>query len=133
MKVHGRCHCGAITYEAIVDPALVRICHCTDCQMLTGSPFRANVSTTKGSFVLKSGEPKLYFKTADSGTRRAHAFCPNCGSPVYSAAADNTQPYSLRLGALAERHALLPTKQIWCKSALSWAMNLGNVPQVQHQ
>ena len=37
----------AITFEGrilylTVDPALVRICHCTDCQMLTGSPVRAN-------------------------------------------------------------------------------------------
>ena len=31
MRVHGSCHCGAITYEADVDPALVGVCSCTDC------------------------------------------------------------------------------------------------------
>ena len=29
MKVTGGCHCGHITYEAEVDPATVRVCHCT--------------------------------------------------------------------------------------------------------
>ena len=31
MKIDGSCHCGAIVYEADIDPAQVRICHCTDC------------------------------------------------------------------------------------------------------
>ncbi len=46
MKVEGRCHCGQITYEATVDPEKVSICHCTDCQMLTGSAYRATVPDT---------------------------------------------------------------------------------------
>lgn len=36
MIVHGRCHCGAIAYEAEVEPGNVNICHCRDCQTLTG-------------------------------------------------------------------------------------------------
>ena len=27
MKVNGKCHCGAIAYEAVVDPVRVTICH----------------------------------------------------------------------------------------------------------
>jgi len=36
MKVDGRCHCGYITYEAEIDLENL-ICHCTDCQTLSGS------------------------------------------------------------------------------------------------
>jgi len=36
MKVDGGRHCGNIRYEAEVDLANVVICHCTDCQTLTG-------------------------------------------------------------------------------------------------
>jgi hypothetical protein len=39
MKIDGGCHCGAIAYEAEVDPDRVGICHCTDCQQLTGTAF----------------------------------------------------------------------------------------------
>ena len=57
MKVEGRCHCGKITYEAVVDPAKVSICHCTDCQMLTGSAYRASVPAPRETFVLRTGRP----------------------------------------------------------------------------
>ena len=43
MKVTGRCHCGQISFEAEIDPTQVRICHCTDCQTLTGTAFRTTV------------------------------------------------------------------------------------------
>ncbi|MEJ0023213.1 MAG: GFA family protein, partial [Alphaproteobacteria bacterium] len=29
-----------MTYEAEIDPAMVGICHCTDCQMMSGSAYR---------------------------------------------------------------------------------------------
>ena len=38
MRIDGRCHCGAITFEGEIDPDKVAICHCTDCQASTGSP-----------------------------------------------------------------------------------------------
>jgi hypothetical protein len=41
MKIDGHCHCGEITFEAEVDPDALNICHCTDCQTLSGSAFRA--------------------------------------------------------------------------------------------
>ena len=52
MRVDGSCHCGAITYEAEVDPEKVMICHCTDCQTLSGSSFRTVALTAEGSFRL---------------------------------------------------------------------------------
>ena len=85
MKIDGACHCGAITYAAEIDPAGVRLCHCTDCQTLSGSAFRVTVSAADGSFTLLSGRPKIYIKTTESGARRAHAFCPDCGTPIYIA------------------------------------------------
>ena len=76
MKVTGGCHCGHITYEAEVDPATVRVCHCTDCQKLTGTAFRAAIPSLPETFVLKSGTPKIYIKTAESGKKRWHALLP---------------------------------------------------------
>ena len=43
MKITGGCHCGAITYEAEVDPDHTSICHCTDCQQLSGTVFRTSI------------------------------------------------------------------------------------------
>lgn len=130
MKVQGRCHCGRIRYEAEIDPERVSMCHCTDCQMLTGSAYRVSVPAPRESFVLIAGEPKRYIKTAESGTRRAHSFCADCGAPVYSTAVEADPPaYSLRIGCLDQRAQLAPRKQIWCRSALGWASSLEALPR----
>jgi len=133
MKVEGRCHCGRITYEATVDPALVTICHCTDCQLLTGSAFRVTVPAPRETFSLLTGQPKVYVKTADSGRKRAHAFCPDCGTPIHSSAPVDPTSYSLRVGCLQQRAELRPRRQNWCDSALGWALNLEGVPQQRRQ
>jgi hypothetical protein len=134
MQVEGKCHCGKIAYQATVDPDTVLLCHCTDCQTLTGSPFRANIQAPAASFVLLRGEPKIYIKTAESGSKRAHAFCPDCGTPIYASAISNPPSYSLRVGSIQQRKELnRPKRQIWCRSALSWSMDLNGVEKVDRQ
>jgi hypothetical protein len=134
MHVDGRCHCGNIRYEAEVDPARVAICHCTDCQVLTGSPYRVSVVVPAGDFRLLAGEPRIYVKTADSGNRRAHAFCPRCGTPVFARPeADPPQTYTLRIGGLAQRASLPPQRQIWCQSSIDWAKDIRGVPSSERQ
>lgn len=131
MKIDGRCHCGDITFEAEVDPDTINICHCTDCQMLTGSAFRANVMAPAAQFALRSGTPKSYVKTAESGTKRRHAFCGNCGTPVYACAVEDPQSYSLRVGTIAQRASFRPRRQIWRRSALAWVDAMAAVPAAE--
>jgi hypothetical protein len=130
MKIEGQCHCGRIAYEAEVDPAMAAMCHCSDCQSFSGSPFRASVPANAGDFHLLRGQPKIYVKTADSGTKRAQAFCGDCGSPIYAAAPENPQQYNLRLGAVKQRAEIAPQRQIWCDSALAWALDVSDIPGV---
>ena len=99
MKIDGGCHCGYITYEAEADPERTSICHCTDCQMLTGTVFRTSIRAADGTFKIPSGEPTVHVKTAESGTKRAQAFCPRCGSPIYSTTpGDGPKVYNIRVG-----------------------------------
>jgi hypothetical protein len=130
MKVDGGCHCGFITFEAEVDPADVGVCHCTDCQQLTSTAFTTFVFAPRAGFKLLSGTPKVYLKTGTSGAKRAQAFCPHCGSRIYACAAvAEPERYNLRLGTIRQRRELRPQVQIWCRSALDWAMDLGSVKQ----
>jgi hypothetical protein len=135
MHIEGGCHCGYITYEAEVDPDTVGICHCTDCQWLTGTAFRTTVRSHKGAFKLLTGQPKIYVKTAESGNRRAHGFCPECGTPLYATTVDDPQVYGIRVGTTRQRIELRPKRQGWCRSALDWVMNLESLPQspMQHR
>ena len=128
MKVDGACHCGYLTFKAEVDPATVIVCHCTDCQILSGSAFRIVVPAIAGSFSFLTGVPTIYVKAAESGNRRNQAFCPKCGTAIYSSPADGqSQYFGLRVGALRQRLELAPGKQAWRRSALPW---LGHVTEL---
>jgi len=134
MKVTGQCHCGAITYEADVEHDSITICHCRDCQRLSGTAFRANVAAPSKAFRLLRGEPRSYIKTADSGARRRHAFCGQCGAPVYSCAVENPQSYTLRVGALDQASELgKPVSQIWTRRRLGWVPAIAGVHEHEGQ
>jgi len=127
MQIHGRCHCGNISFTAEADPAKVFACHCTDCQTMSGAPFRAVVRVPVSGFSL-NGSPNIYIKTAQSGNRRAQAFCGECGTPLYATSADNPTLYGVRLGCVEERAQLAPSKQVWTRSSMPWLHNLASVP-----
>ena len=132
MHIDGSCHCGKITYEAEIDPELVKICHCTDCQTLSGTAFRTNVQTR--AFKLLTGKPKIYVKIAESGNRRQLAFCADCGTPIYSAPPGNlAKVVVLRVGAIRQRGQLPPTEQYWFRSAQRWLQNLSAVKTREKQ
>ena len=133
MRIEGGCHCGYISYEAEIDPETVSICHCTDCQTLTGTAYRTNVRSLEGTFKLLAGPPKIYVKTAESGNKRAHGFCPECGTPIYSTTVSNPKVHGLRVGTIRQRAELRPKHQGWCRSAVPWAQNLSAVPQFPKQ
>jgi hypothetical protein len=127
MTIDGGCHCGQIKYEAVVDPEKVAICHCTDCQTLSGSAYRTVAPAT--GFKLLAGKPKVYVKTAESGNQRQQAFCPECGTPIYSAPVSDVVIHHLRVGTIRQRAQLPPRVQNWCRSALGWVTGLKDLPQ----
>lgn len=127
MHINGACHCGSISFTAEIDPSRVTVCHCTDCQVLSGSPFRAVVAAPVESFVLR-GQPRSYIKVAQSGNRRVQAFCPECGTPLYGTAPENATSVIIRLGCVEQRAQLQPAVQIWQRSAMSWTSELSSIP-----
>jgi len=129
MHVDGGCHCGFIKYEAEVDPASVGICHCTDCQTLTGTAYRTTVQSLQGAFKLLCGEPTIYIKTAESGNQRAHGFCPRCGTPLYATTVGTPDLYGIRVGTTRQRAELPPHRQGWCRSAQAWSMQIDDLPK----
>ena len=134
MNIEGTCHCGYITFSAEIDPNNVIICHCTDCQTLSGSAYRTIAPATQGTFKLLSGEPKIYVKTAESGSRRSQAFCPECGTPIYAAPEGDGEPFfGIRVGAIRQRDQIIPKIQYWGQSAQSWVQNISNIPKVEKE
>jgi hypothetical protein len=128
-----RCHCGYITFEAEANPDDTAVCHCTDCQSLSGSAFRT-VIRAGDTFRLLSGEPTVYIKTAESGNKRAQAFCPRCGSPIYATSVgDGPKAYGVRAGTVRQRDQFAPKVQIWSRSRQKWVTDLGSVRMTEKQ
>src|SRR5882762_9520904 len=129
MKIDGQCHCGHVTYEAEIDPELVSICHCTDCQMLTGSAFRVTAPTAAANVRLTGNPPKLYTKTGDNGRKRLQYFCPECGSPLFTTGeGEDAEEWGIRWGGIRQRRELAPKRRIWCRSAPAWLGAVGDLP-----
>lgn len=78
--------------------------------------------------MLHGPAPLSYVKTAESGNRRLHAFCGNCGTPLYAASIDTPKDCSLRIGTITQRAQFMPLRQIWRRSKLGWVDRLASVP-----
>jgi hypothetical protein len=134
MKIDGRCHCGFIAYEADIDSEKVMICHCTDCQTLSGAAFRIVAFTHQDAFRLLSGTPKIYVKTGESGAKRSQAFCPECGTPIFSApVGEGAKVHSIRVGTIRQRDQIVPKSQLWSRSSQRWLNGLGSIPALETQ
>ena len=132
MKINGSCHCGAITYVAELDPASVGICHCVDCQALSASAFRTLAIVQSDRFELLTGAPKHYVKVGDSGNPRVQAFCPDCGSSLYSCSVeDKPAAYNLRAGTIRQRAELAPSFECWTRSRLQWVTEIPAAKQFE--
>ena len=129
MKVDGGCPCGAVNYEAIIDPDKVIICHCTDCQAISGAPYRVNVPALMEDFALR-GKPSTYVKRGDSGNEVMTAFGGICGAALYSCRPEGAKFVNLRLGSMKQRAQLAPKAQGFCRSARPWAMDITGVREI---
>lgn len=130
MMVDGGCLCGAVAYEAEVNPDRCAICHCADCQTHAGTAFGVVVHIEDGAFRLTSGSLKVFNKIADSGRVRALSFCPDCGTRIHARTPDDPSAFfGLRVGTIRQRDQLIPRLQVWCGSAQSWVFDLDAIPR----
>ncbi len=132
MDVTGGCFCGHVTYAATVDPEQVYICHCSDCQRHSGAAYGVVVGVVERRFRLLSGTLKTFDKVADSGTVRALAFCPECGTRIHATSVGDPDGFmGLRLGTVHQRDRLTPTAQAFCRSAQGWVTDLRSIPRFE--
>lgn len=133
MNVTGKCFCGHISYKAKIDPNLVFICHCNDCQEHSGTAFGFIAGVVDEQFHLLTGKLKSIGKVSAAGNNRDLTFCPECGTRIYAKSADDKPGFfGLRCGTIEQRNELSPKAQLWCRSAQSWAV-LESIPRLEEQ
>ena len=126
INVSGKCHCGKIILTGAVESNMIVACHCTDCQVFGGGPFRNNVML-KSENISIQGDVSNYNKIGGSGAVRTQGFCGICGTHIYAVDAERTL-YSVRAGFLEQHKTLAPVKHIFANSAVKWLSNMSGVP-----
>jgi len=134
MNVDGGCLCGAIKYQAVLDPERCAICHCKNCQVNSGTAFGWIVHIQNRQFQLTCGRLKVFETIADSGRRRCLSFCGDCGTRIHAQTLEEPDAFfGLRAGTVRQRHLLAPKQQVWCRSAQPWAFDLPKIPREETQ
>lgn len=130
-NINGRCLCGKVTFSASADPVFVGICHCATCQKATGTAFASVVAVPTAALAV-TGETANFDGAGDSGKPTHRAFCPTCGSTVTQSADVMAGITMLPIGTLNDPDSFKPSMQIYCDSALPWAVlpNLQGFPKM---
>lgn len=115
----GGCLCGAVRYTCTGEPAMAGHCHCEDCRRTSGSGHSSHLAAPEGSVVL-TGEVTRYVRPADSGNPVTRAFCPTCGSPVFSQNPAMPGLLFLRASSLDDLEVFHPQMHVFAGRAASW-------------
>lgn len=116
----GQCQCGAIQYRLVEEPLVLYVCHCRDCQKQSSSAFGMSLWMEREAIEFLSGQPKFWTTKGDSGAAKICAFCGDCGTRIYHASDDLSEPLSIKAGTLNDTSWLQPVGHIWTKRAQPW-------------
>jgi hypothetical protein len=115
----GGCACGAVHYEATVDPVLMFNCHCRDCQRAGGSAYAPVVVFAKAGLHLQ-GELRYHVSTGDNGKAIERGFCPNCGSQIAIKLERLPDIIGIQAGSLADPSRFVPAMDSFTDCAQPW-------------
>ena len=117
----GGCLCGAIRYRVSTEPAMAGNCYCRDCQLATGSAFATIFGVPGDALHIERGTPAEWSVTGVSGGQVTRAFCPTCGTPLFSRSEFTPDLAFIKLTTLDDPDSVQPETNFWTNSAPAWA------------
>nr|WP_209009257.1 GFA family protein [Pseudovibrio japonicus] len=94
-------------------------CHCDDCRKSSGTGHCTHTALPKEA-VEVTGELTLFDKPADSGNVISRAFCPNCGSAVYSLNSSMSDLIFVRASTIDQPDVIEAQVTVYSSRAPSW-------------
>ena len=116
----GGCACGAIRYEIRDEPMVMGDCQCRDCQLRSGTGHGSYLSFPSRAAVTLRGEARRWDVAADSGNVKSHAFCPNCGTPVYLTFAAMPELFTVHAASLDDPGRYRPQVVFYTVRGHAW-------------
>lgn len=113
----GGCLCGAVRYETKGEPIKSGLCHCADCQKVTGTAFLAYADW----------RPEMFSYTGEVSAYQGRCFCLKCGSRLFNLSEEQAEVYLGTLDVIPS--GISPTVEAWVKRREEWLPLLPGVPQ----
>lgn len=118
---HASCSCGRLTVATHGEPVRISMCHCHDCQRRTGSVFGVQARFNRSDAEVE-GLSKAWVRTADSGNRIAHHFCPECGTTVYYLPEKEPDLIAVAVGAFTDAAFPAPRFSVYESRRHPWVV-----------
>ncbi len=120
MAYSGGCRCGACRYQLNYDQLPVSyVCHCLDCQTMTGSAFSLHALVRADRFACE-GELLAWDHANSQGKVTSQKFCAACKTRLYSTNEGRPGTVIVRMGTLDESQKILPAVHVWVKRKQNW-------------
>jgi hypothetical protein len=120
MGMEASCQCGQLRAKVAEDAeSYTVLCHCTDCQRRSGSPFGV-IGYFGRNAVTIVGEAGQFSRTNDSGNQVTTGFCKSCGSTVYVLLGKNEALIGIPIGAFADSEFPMPVRAVWEQRRHGW-------------
>jgi len=129
----GTCQCGKVHYQLKNPPIITVVCHCTDCQKLSGGAFSMTMILKREDFELIRGELQAFDRPAASGNIARCYFCPTCSNRIYHENPNMPEIIRFKPGTLDDTSIIKPQVQVWTKSAQPWVELSADMPRYETQ
>ena len=133
MPITGGCACGAIRYEAAVEPVMMFNCHCRDCQHATGGACANAVIFPAEAFRFVRGTPRYHDSEASSGGQHRRGYCADCGSRLTGGQnpGGDSGIVGVTAGSLDDPTLFRPQMDIFAAHAQPWARMDPELPKFE--
>ena len=129
-KVVGGCLCSAIRYSVAAEPLAAAACHCRDCQYVSGGAEANVLIVPTAALQVEGAVPTRHVSTAASGGTVWRAFCPTCGTPLFSGNAARPEFTAIKAGSLDDPAAFRRKLHVWTASAPPWHLMEPDLPKL---
>jgi hypothetical protein len=121
LPLPGGCLCGAVRYSLNGAPLLVHVCHCHDCQSISGSAYSLTVLVPAAALTF-TGPVDTSTRTTARGREVRNTACAHCRAGLTSNDVARPDFMGLRAGTLDDAGWAVPIAQTFVRSAIPWAV-----------
>ncbi|MBV9913176.1 MAG: GFA family protein [Sinobacteraceae bacterium] len=123
------CACRQLQVETEDEPLIVSMCHCTECQRRTGSPFGLGAWYPTGKVKVR-GETRNFVRPIEGRTVTNH-FCPHCGGTVMWEASKREGLVAVAVGMFADPEFPPPARSIFEEMKHPWVEFRGKMDHLR--